>query len=199
MPHVRVILHRCVSMRHGNSTQRGAARTCHCAARAPRAVRHLHAGILCVVRLPERQVAHLQKVEPRPRLLARLKPLRPGERVQDGQSHVGPAKLRKHRGVGGFDHRVDDRLRVDHDLNVVVRGAVEVVRLDDLEALVHQRRRVDCDLAAHRPVWVRARVLHLRQRSQLDWIIQTRCGTQVRRSVNLQLKRCNEGRAKTER
>ena len=41
----------------------------------------------------------------------------------------------------------------------VVRRAEQVVGLDHLEALVHQRRRVDRDLAAHRPRRVLERLL----------------------------------------
>ncbi len=57
-----------------------------------------------------------------------------------------PAPRRRKRAPG-----VDDRLRVHDDVDPVVRRAEEVVGLDHLEALVHQRRRVDRDLAAHRP------------------------------------------------
>ena len=53
------------------------------------------------------------------------------------------------------DQRVHDRLRVHDDVDAVVRRAEQVVGLDHLEALVHQRRRVDRDLAAHRPGRVR--------------------------------------------
>ena len=54
---------------------------------------------------------------------------------------------------------MDDRLRVHDDVDAVVGRAEQVVRLDHLEALVHQRRRVDRDLAAHRPRGVLERVL----------------------------------------
>ena len=54
---------------------------------------------------------------------------------------------------------MDDRLRVHDDVDAVVRRAEQVVGLDDLEALVHQRRRVDGDLAAHRPRRVLERLL----------------------------------------
>ena len=57
------------------------------------------------------------------------------------------------------DQRVDDRLRVHDDVDPLVRRAEQPVRLDHLEALVHQRRRVDRDLAAHRPGRVRERLL----------------------------------------
>ena len=50
-----------------------------------------------------------------------------------------------------LDHRVDDRLRVNDDVDFVGADAEQPVRLDHLESLVHQRRRVDGDLAAHPP------------------------------------------------
>ena len=52
-----------------------------------------------------------------------------------------------------------DRLRVHDDVDAVVGRAEQVVGLDHLEALVHQRRRVDRDLAAHRPRRVPQRLL----------------------------------------
>lgn len=111
-----------------------------------------------MVGLFEGEVAHLEKVEARPRLLGCIEALGPRERVEDGQPHVGPAELAEDARVGGLDHGVDDGLRVDDDLDVVVARAVEVVRLDDLEALVHERRAVHRDLLAHRPVRVRGGV-----------------------------------------
>ena len=40
-------------------------------------------------------------------------PVRVGQRVADGQAHVGHGQLGQRGPVGGFHHRVDDRLRVD--------------------------------------------------------------------------------------
>ena len=51
--------------------------------------------------------------------------------------------------VLGLHHGVDDGLRVDDNLNVIIGGAVEVVRLDDLQALIHERRAVAGDLGSH--------------------------------------------------
>ena len=82
----------------------------------------------------------------------------PAERVADGQPHVGLGQLGQGRAVAQLDHRVHDRLRVHDDLDAVVVDAEELVRLDHLEALVHERRRVDGDLGAHRPGRVRQRV-----------------------------------------
>jgi hypothetical protein len=53
------------------------------------------------------------------------------------------------RSVAEGDEGVDDRLRVHDHVDALVRRPEQVVGLDDLEALVHQRRRVDGDLGAH--------------------------------------------------
>src|SRR5699024_12442173 len=53
------------------------------------------------------------------------------------------------RGVGELDHRVDVRLRVDDDLDVVEVDLEEQVGLDDFQALVDQGRGVEGD---HRPI-----------------------------------------------
>ena len=54
---------------------------------------------------------------------------------------------------------MDDRRRLDDDLDPLVRQPEEEVRLDQLEALVRERRRVDRDLRAHAPGRVRERLL----------------------------------------
>ena len=74
-----------------------------------------------------------------------------GQRVLDGKSHVGGAQLGLEGAVDEPDGGVDDALRVDDDLDRVVVDIVQPVRLDDLQALVGERRRVDRDLGAHRP------------------------------------------------
>ena len=61
--------------------------------------------------------------------------------------------------VAEADERVHDRGRLDHDLDPLVGHAEEEVRLDQLEALVGERRRVDGDLRPHPPGRVRERLL----------------------------------------
>ncbi len=67
-------------------------------------------------------------------------------------------ELRDERAVHELDERVDQRLRMDDDVDALLRQAEEEVRLDDLEALVHHRRGVDRDLRPHLPRRVRERV-----------------------------------------
>ena len=68
-----------------------------------------------------------------------------------GRRMSGMRELGDGGAVGELDHRVDDRLRVDDHLDAVVADAEQLVGLDHLEALVHERRRVDGDLRAHLP------------------------------------------------
>ena len=68
-----------------------------------------------------------------------------------------------------LDHRVHDRLRVDHHLDRVVGDPEELVGLDDLEALVHQGRGVDGDLGSHRPGRVGERLSHADRGQILSW------------------------------
>jgi hypothetical protein len=61
--------------------------------------------------------------------------------------------------MSGIDSWAMVAPRVHHHVDVVVVGTEELVRLDHLEALVHQRRRVDGDLGPHVPRRVGERVL----------------------------------------
>ena len=59
--------------------------------------------------------------------------------------------MRDRGAISEADERVDDRARMDDDVNRVVPEAEQIVRLDQLEALVRQRRGVDRDFRAHGP------------------------------------------------
>ena len=76
-----------------------------------------------------------------------------------GSRMSGGRGLGERRAVGELDHRVDDRLRVDHDVDAVEREVEEQVRLDHLQPLVDQGRGVDRDDRAHVPGRVRERLL----------------------------------------
>ncbi len=73
------------------------------------------------------------------------------EGVLDRKSHVRGAQLGLQGAVHEADGGMDDALRVDHHLDGVVVDIVQPVRLDHLQALVRERRRVDRDLGSHRP------------------------------------------------
>mmetsp|Transcript_7701 Transcript_7701/g.25525 ORF Transcript_7701/g.25525 Transcript_7701/m.25525 type:complete len:476 (-) Transcript_7701:266-1693(-) len=149
----------------------GAEDARHRAAGAARGVAHRERRVFFHVGLLEGEVAHLDEVEHRPRLRARLHAIGPGEGVEDGEAHVGPAELCEHGGVGGLHHGVDDGLRVDDDVDVVIGGAVEVVRLDHLERFVHERGGVARNLGAHVPVRVRRRFCVQRERVLLGHLL----------------------------
>ena len=127
-----------------------------------RAVGEAQAGKRLGVRPIELETADTRQVERRQRR-------RPAIRVREGvlnrQPHVGHPDLRDHRSIDEFDHRVHDRLRVHDDVDLVGPQAEQPVGLDDLEAFVHQRRRINRDLAAHAPGRMFQRVggRHIRQ------------------------------------
>ena len=85
------------------------------------------------------------------RLDRRRRAMRMGERPRDRHAHVGKAGVGEQGAVAEAHHPVDDRLRVHDDLDGVVGDPEQVMRLDHLEALVHQRGRVDRDLLPHAP------------------------------------------------
>mmetsp|Transcript_13035 Transcript_13035/g.41298 ORF Transcript_13035/g.41298 Transcript_13035/m.41298 type:complete len:502 (+) Transcript_13035:206-1711(+) len=78
----------------------------------------------------------------------------PGDRVEKGEAHVWPAELSYHAVVLELDGGMNYGLRMHDDVDVVVGRPEEVVRLDDLEALVHHCRRIDGDFRTHVPVRV---------------------------------------------
>ena len=84
---------------------------------------------------------------------------RPAERIGDRHPHVRRAELGQHRAVAIAHHRMDHRLRMDDDLDLLRRQPEQQVRLDQLEALVHHGGRIDRDLGAHVPVGMGQRLL----------------------------------------
>ena len=81
------------------------------------------------------------------------------KRVGDRHSHVRIPQVRERCSVVQVHKPVDDRLRVDDHVDPAVRRPEQMVCLDHLEALVHERRAVDRDASAHVPGRVRERLL----------------------------------------
>ena len=147
---------------------RGTEDACHGSPRPPCCVGQVQGRVLLSIRFAECQVSHLDEVQSRPGLLGGEDPPRPGQGVQNGQPHVRPSKLGNDGGIGRFHHGVDDALGMDHYVDVVVVRPEEVVRFDDFQTLVHQRRRIDRDLASHAPVGMLQGVCHLGVPQPLD-------------------------------
>ena len=86
-------------------------------------------------------------------------PVGPVQPQRDRNQHGRRAGLHEGRAVHELDHRVHHAGRVHHDVDPVDRYAEEQVRLDHLQPLVDQRRRVDGHHGAHVPGRVRQRLL----------------------------------------
>ena len=69
---------------------------------------------------------------------AQLKPFRERKRIGNGNTHVRYAQLGHHRTVPVFNQGMDDRLRVDHHLNLFRRNVKKPTGLDHLQAFIHQ-------------------------------------------------------------
>ena len=103
----------------------------------------------------EGELRHLRPVDGAERL---GETVRRAEGETDREAHVGHRELGDGGAVDELHHAVHDRLRVHHDVDLVEGDAEQLVGLDHLEALVHERRRVDGDLGAHVPGGVAQRV-----------------------------------------
>ena len=79
------------------------------------------------------------------------RPLGPGQGILDRQLHVRRAQLGHHRAVDEFYQRMDDRLRMDHHVDLLGPQVEQPAGLDDLQGLVHHRGRIDRDLRPHVP------------------------------------------------
>ena len=66
--------------------------------------------------------------------------LRVAERELNGNAHISSAKMRLYASVSEFDHGMNSTLRLNHNLNAVVRHLEQMMRLDYLKTLVHKGR-----------------------------------------------------------
>ena len=106
------------------------------------------AGKRIEIGLFEGQRRDAGEIEPRRR---RPHAHRPGQAMRDRNAHVRRAKLGDDRAVAELDQAVDDRLRVNDHIERLRPQREQMMGLDEFEALVHQRRRIDRDLRSHGP------------------------------------------------
>ena len=78
----------------------------------------------------------------------------------DRHAHVRIAEVGERGAIAQVHEAVHDGLRMDDHVQPVIREPEQVVGLDQLQPLVHQRGRVDRDLASHVPGGVGERLLH---------------------------------------
>ena len=83
-----------------------------------------------------------------------------GDGVADAEAHVGQGKLSDRGAVYELNHGMDDGLRMDDHFNPAVVQAEQLVGFNDLQAFVHERGGVDCDLRPHAPSGVRQGVFY---------------------------------------
>ena len=100
------------------------------------------------VRRGELQASQLGEIQG---LDGRFPTLRIAERELDGDAHIGGAQMRLHAAVGELHHGMDGALRLNHHADLVIGHVEQVMRFDDLQALVHKRGGIDGDLRAHVP------------------------------------------------
>ena len=79
---------------------------------------------------------------------------RVGQRVLDGDAHIGHAQLRNDGVVAVLDGGVDDALALDDDLDLLRGQTEQPDGFDQFQTLIHQGGRVDGDLRTHVPVGV---------------------------------------------
>jgi hypothetical protein len=126
-------------------------------AQAARSIGQLNGRKGISIELLERHAPQRGEVES---LDTRRESIRERQGELDGQPHVGGGHLGDHAAVGELGDAVDDGLRMHHHVDLAVLEAEQVVRLDHLEPLVHERGRVDGDLRPHLPGGVGQRLLH---------------------------------------
>src|SRR5690606_17069567 len=76
----------------------------------------------------------------------------PGQTVGERGAHIRNPQLRQNRSVAVADHGVNDRLGMYEDLDLLFWQVEKIVGLDQLQALVHHRGRIDRDLGAYFPI-----------------------------------------------
>ncbi len=85
--------------------------------------------------------------------------LGPRQRQLDRQPHVGGRRLEHRRAVAERDQRMDPRFGMEHRLELVPTQIEQPARLDELEALVEEQRRIHGDARSHGPHRMREHLL----------------------------------------
>src|SRR2546423_4009865 len=73
------------------------------------------------------------------------------QRVENRKFHGRNAHLCHNTAVDELDKRVNDALRMHHDIDAIIRQVEKKMRLDYFERLVGEGRTIDRDLATHLP------------------------------------------------
>ena len=74
--------------------------------------------------------------------------------------HTRQARLHFERTIDKLDHRVNDTLRVNNYVDTFIWNSKEPMRLQYLQAFIHQRRRVYRNLGTHTPCRMCKGLLH---------------------------------------
>src|SRR5207247_5271430 len=69
------------------------------------------------------------------------------------------AQLRERGTVCELDHGMNNALRMDDDLDALHLDVEKPMGFDHFQALVEERRGIDCDLRSHVPGWMFQRLL----------------------------------------
>ena len=101
--------------------------------------------------LAEGQVSAAEQIQP---FCRRIKAFRPGQGILNRNHHIRCAHLCHHRAIHIFDHRMDDALRMNHNLDFFRRHREQPHRFNKLQSLVHQGRGINGNLGTHAPVGV---------------------------------------------
>ena len=81
------------------------------------------------------------------------------QRKLDRQPHIRGSELRFNRAVNKLNHRVNATLTMYQHLKLIHWSVKEVMSLNELKALIHERGTVDGNLGTHLPGWMRQGVV----------------------------------------
>ena len=99
--------------------------------------------------------------------LGLFEPFRKGQCECNWNSHISYRHFRDHRAVHQLYHRMNYTLRMNYDGDLIGVEVKQSMRLDDLQAFVHEGCRIDRDLVAHSPGGMFQRVFDRNPRETL--------------------------------